>query len=103
MREIRWLRVFAVIWAICSFAVAFCAFMQMFVTFAPPRGRSLERGQEDLRLMYGVVSSLTLFDWAASAMLAVNAVLVMWLALRLTSQAANPTHELTGANARSAN
>jgi hypothetical protein len=79
-------RVLAIIWVITSLLVAFCAFVQMFVTYAPPRGRSMERGQEDLRLMYGVLSGLTLFDWAASAMLAANAILVVWLVWGRTPQ-----------------
>jgi hypothetical protein len=71
------IRVLALAWAVFSLVVAYCTFMQMFVTFAPHHDG--ERGQEELRLMYGVVSSLTLFDWAASAMLAANAILVIWL------------------------
>src|SRR3954463_15805972 len=73
-------RVFTTVWVIVSLLVAFCAFAQMFVTYAPPRGRNVQRGQEDLELMYGVLSGVTVFDWAASAMLAVNAILVAWLA-----------------------
>jgi hypothetical protein len=79
MRESLPFRVFAIAWVIASLSVASCAFVQMMVTFAPPQGRSVERGQEDLRLMYGVVNSLTLFDWAASVMLAANAVLFAWM------------------------
>jgi hypothetical protein len=86
MRESQLFRVFALIWAIISLLVAFCAFGQMFVTYAPPRGHTGERAQEDLRLMYGVLSGVLFFDWAASAMLAASAILVVWLAFRRTPQ-----------------
>jgi len=65
-------------WAVISVLVAYLAGIQFAVTFAPPHPG--ERGLEEVRLMYRVTGMFAPLACVASVMLAVNAIVVVWLA-----------------------
>jgi hypothetical protein len=83
-RKSRFIRVAVVIWATISLLVAFLSFYQM--TLTQPKPYRGEVGKVALDYMNSVVSGLTLFAWSASAMLAVNAFLMVWLVWRRTKK-----------------
>jgi hypothetical protein len=84
------LRIVAVIWAAICVWVAGDAAIQMLVTFAPTQGQSPDNAAAELAGIERARSYFITSDWAATALLVVNVVLVLWLVWRRQAVVTRP-------------